>query len=60
MDGQEAIVIASAARTPVASFNGALASVPAHEQLARFSASDLLTFPFGTVYSSCTTMARPT
>jgi acetyl-CoA C-acetyltransferase len=31
MDGQEAIVIASAARTPVGSFNGALASVPAHE-----------------------------
>ena len=30
MDGQEAIVIASAARTPVGSFNGALASVPAH------------------------------
>ncbi len=31
MDGQEAIVIASAARTPVGSFNGALATVPAHE-----------------------------
>jgi acetyl-CoA C-acetyltransferase len=31
MDGQEAIVIASAARTPVGSFNGGLASVPAHE-----------------------------
>jgi acetyl-CoA C-acetyltransferase len=31
MNGQEAIVIASAARTPVGSFNGALASVPAHE-----------------------------
>jgi acetyl-CoA C-acetyltransferase len=31
MDGQEAIVIASAARTPVGSFNGALASIPAHE-----------------------------
>jgi acetyl-CoA C-acetyltransferase len=31
MDGQEAIVIASAARTPVGSFNGTLASVPAHE-----------------------------
>ncbi|MBI4724427.1 MAG: acetyl-CoA C-acetyltransferase [Rhodomicrobium sp.] len=31
MDGQEAIVIASAARTPVGSFNGALSSVPAHE-----------------------------
>jgi len=30
MDGQEAIVIASAARTPVGSFNGALSSVPAH------------------------------
>src|SRR5271157_4064887 len=31
MAGQEDIVIASAARTPVGSFNGALASVPAHE-----------------------------
>jgi acetyl-CoA C-acetyltransferase len=31
MDGQEAIVIASAARTPVGSFNGSLSSVPAHE-----------------------------
>jgi acetyl-CoA C-acetyltransferase len=31
MDGQEAIVIASAARTPVGSFNGALATIPAHE-----------------------------
>jgi acetyl-CoA C-acetyltransferase len=31
MDGQEAIVIASAARTPVGSFNGALATLPAHE-----------------------------
>jgi acetyl-CoA C-acetyltransferase len=31
MDGQEAIVIASAARTPVGSFNGGLASIPAHE-----------------------------
>ena len=30
MDGQEAIVIASAARTPVGSFNGALSSLPAH------------------------------
>jgi acetyl-CoA C-acetyltransferase len=30
MDGQEAIVIASAARTPVGSFNGALSAVPAH------------------------------
>ncbi len=30
MDGQEAIVIASAARTPVGSFNGALSGVPAH------------------------------
>ena len=31
MDGQEAIVIASAARTPVGSFNGSLSSVPAHQ-----------------------------
>ncbi len=31
MNGQEAIVIASAARTPVGSFSGALSSVPAHE-----------------------------
>jgi acetyl-CoA C-acetyltransferase len=31
MDGQEAIVIASAARTPVGSFNGTLSSVPAHQ-----------------------------
>ena len=31
MDGQDAIVIASAARTPVGSFNGTLSSVPAHE-----------------------------
>jgi acetyl-CoA C-acetyltransferase len=31
MNGQEAIVIVSAARTPVGSFNGALASLPAHE-----------------------------
>ncbi len=31
MDGQEAIVIASAARTPVGSFNGALATLPAHD-----------------------------
>jgi acetyl-CoA C-acetyltransferase len=31
MDGQEAIVIASAARTPVGSFNGTLSGLPAHE-----------------------------
>ena len=31
MDGQEAIVIASAARTPVGSFNGTLSTVPAHD-----------------------------
>jgi acetyl-CoA C-acetyltransferase len=31
MDGQEAIVIASAARTPVGSFNGALSTLPAHD-----------------------------
>jgi acetyl-CoA C-acetyltransferase len=31
MDGQEAIVIASAARTPVGSFSGALSTVPAHD-----------------------------
>lgn len=31
MAAQEDIIIASAARTPVGSFNGALASVPAHE-----------------------------
>lgn len=31
MSSQEAIVIASAARTPVGSFNGAFANVPAHE-----------------------------
>jgi acetyl-CoA C-acetyltransferase len=31
MDGQEAIVIASAARTPVGSFNGSLSSLPAHD-----------------------------
>ena len=31
MAGQKDIVIASAARTPVGSFNGALASVPAHQ-----------------------------
>ena len=28
---EETVVIASAARTPVGSFNGALASLPAHE-----------------------------
>ncbi len=31
MDGREAIVIASAARTPVGSFNGALSTLPAHD-----------------------------
>ena len=31
MDGKEAIVIASAARTPVGSFSGALSTVPAHD-----------------------------
>src|SRR5271165_705 len=31
MDGQDPIVIASAARTPVGSFNGTLAGTPAHE-----------------------------
>ena len=31
MDGQEAIVIASAARTPVGSFSGTLSTVPAHD-----------------------------
>ncbi len=31
MDRQDAIVIASAARTPVGSFNGSLATLPAHE-----------------------------
>jgi acetyl-CoA C-acetyltransferase len=31
MNGQDAIVIASAARTPVGSFNGALATLPAHD-----------------------------
>jgi acetyl-CoA C-acetyltransferase len=31
MKGQETIVIASAARTPVGSFNGSLAGVPAHK-----------------------------
>jgi len=31
MSGSNAIVIASAARTPVGSFNGAFASIPAHE-----------------------------
>ncbi len=31
MDGQEAIVIASAARTPVGSFNGTLSTLPAHD-----------------------------
>ncbi len=31
MDGQEAIIIASAVRTPVGSFNGSLSSLPAHE-----------------------------
>jgi acetyl-CoA C-acetyltransferase len=31
MDGQEAIVIASAARTPVGSFSGVLSTVPAHD-----------------------------
>ncbi len=31
MDGQEAIVIASAARTPVGSFNGSLSTLPAHD-----------------------------
>ena len=30
MDGQEAIVIVSAARTPVGSFNGTISGVPAH------------------------------
>ena len=33
---EDAIVIASAARTPVGSFNGALASLPAHE-LGKFA-----------------------
>ena len=41
MDGQETIVIASAARTPVGSFNGALASVPAHE-LGRIAITEAL------------------
>jgi len=41
MDGQEAIVIASAARTPVGSFNGALSSLPAHE-LGRVVISEAL------------------
>ncbi len=31
MDGQDAIVIVSAARTPVGSFSGSLSSLPAHE-----------------------------
>ena len=31
MSGQEAVVIASAARTPVGSFNGSFANTPAHE-----------------------------
>jgi acetyl-CoA C-acetyltransferase len=31
MDGQDPIVIASAARTPVGSFNGTLATTPAHD-----------------------------
>jgi acetyl-CoA C-acetyltransferase len=31
MDGQDAIVIASAARTPVGSFSGTLSTVPAHD-----------------------------
>ncbi len=31
MDGQDTIVIASAARTPVGSFSGALSTVPAHD-----------------------------
>src|SRR5208337_745975 len=41
MAGQEDIVIASAARTPVGSFNGALASVPAHE-LGRIAITEAL------------------
>ena len=31
MSGSEAVVIASAARTPVGSFNGSFANTPAHE-----------------------------
>lgn len=41
MDGQEAIVIASAARTGVGSFNGSLASLPAH-QLGRIVITEAL------------------
>ncbi len=41
MAGQEAIVIASAARTPVGSFNGALSTLPAHE-LGRIVITELL------------------
>ena len=39
---QDAIVIASAARTPVGSFNGALASLPAHE-LGKFAIQAAIT-----------------
>jgi acetyl-CoA C-acetyltransferase len=41
MEGQEAIVIASAARTPVGSFNGALSTVPADE-LGRVAITEAL------------------
>ncbi len=41
MDGKDAIVIASAARTPVGSFNGSLSTVPAHE-LGRIAVTEAL------------------
>jgi acetyl-CoA C-acetyltransferase len=41
MDRQDPIVIAGAARTPVASFNGAFATVPAHE-LGRIAMTEAL------------------
>ncbi len=41
MSNQEAIVIASAARTPVGSFNGALSTLPAHE-LGRIVLSEVM------------------
>ncbi len=42
MQGQESIVIASAARTPVGSFNGSLSSLPAHD-LGKIAISEALT-----------------
>ena len=48
MPASNAIVVASAARTPVGSFNGAFANVPAHE-LGAAAITEALTRNSGTV-----------